>query len=183
MKVFANANFPIAIRDERFEHEPAVASLYEGIFSVHCNHVVEVRFVPAFRTASNWPPTKTFADSFDWDAPPDALVARWSVAMSSDIVVVPGDSAELAVVETPLDSALVHLVVVPFARFEELVRELHALLDDRPLIAWRAFGGGGIPVAELESLWLVRFLRDHVLRPPILDAEGLRMLGLEPPPA
>lgn len=177
MKVYANANFPVTVREERLEHAPELASLYEGSFSVQCNHVVEVRFVPPFRTAESWPPVSEFADSFDWDAPPDAITARWAVAMTSAIVVSPGEVEQQETFDPRLDGSPAHLVTVHFSVFEAISREVQELLEERPALAWTAFGGGGVPIHALESTQLVRFLRSRVLRAPLLDAQQLRLLG------
>ena len=179
MKNYSNANFAVSVREEGLEHEPELASLFEGTFSVHCNHLVAIRFVPAFRTTDNRPPTAAFADSFDWDAPPDAIAARWKTAVSSGIVVSPDDTDALETFDSPWDEQHGHLVTLNTSDFEAISREVRELLEARPEVAWRAFGGGGIPVAELESTLLVRFLRSHLLNGAILDSYPLKMLGAE----
>jgi hypothetical protein len=75
VKEHRTEDFLVTILDETREHE-TVPERYEGIYSVQCNHRVEVAFVPDFQTEANWPPTVAFADSIDWDSPPDATPSR-----------------------------------------------------------------------------------------------------------
>jgi hypothetical protein len=162
-----------------------VPERYEGIYSVLCNHRGEVAFVPDFQTEANWPPTAAFADSLDSDSPPDATAARWTIVMTSNIVVTPHDGAmRVERVNTPKlspkdEPRTVVMLCIPDELFSRLVDEMRVLLDSDDRIWWAAFGGGGVPISELEHTGIVRFLREHVLLPWILSPSHLHLLALD----
>jgi hypothetical protein len=184
MKEHRTADFLVTITEEFQQHE-AVPERFEGIYTVQCNHHVDVAFVPDFRTEANWPPTSTFADSIEWDAPPDSSAARWTIVMSSNIVVTAHDGAmDVERVDTPKLSAqdeprTVVMLWIPRELFSTLVDEMRMLLDGDDRIYWRGFGGGGVPISQLEHTEIVQFLREHVLVPMILTPRELHLLALD----
>ena len=184
MKEYRTADFLVTIAEESRQHE-TVPERYEGIYCVQCNHRVEVAFVPDFRNEANWPPTAAFADSLDWDLPPDASAARWTIVMMSNLAVTPHDGPiQVERVKTPKlspqdEPRSAVMFFLPRERFSMLVDELRELLDADDRIYWRAFEGGGVPISELEHTGLVQFLRQHVLLPSILSASHLHLLALD----
>lgn len=186
MKERRTADFPVTITEENWQHETS-PELYEGIYSVECNRRVTIMFVPDFRTEANWPPTVDLAGSLDWDAAPDAGSARWMVAVTSRIVVTPHDGAtrietfdtsKLWLLDEPYESRTA-LISIRRELFASLVDEMRALLERHDGIRWHAYGGGGVPISELEHTDLVRFLRAHVLLPTILSPSDLHLLALD----
>jgi hypothetical protein len=68
---------------------------------------------------------------------------------------------------------------IPRELFSTLMDEMRMLLDADDRIHWRAFGGGGVPISQLEHTGFVQFLREHVLLPSILSPSDLHLLALD----
>jgi hypothetical protein len=58
MKSSPKYDFPVVVRRETWEEEPAMAPFYEGIFDVWLNYSMHLMFVLAFRREP-WPPRPT----------------------------------------------------------------------------------------------------------------------------
>jgi hypothetical protein len=105
--------------------------------------------------------------------------------MTSNLVVTPHDGpVHIERLKTPKLSARdeprnVVMLFTPRELFAKLVDEMRELLDADDRIHWRAFGGGGVPISELEQTGIVQFLRQHVLLRSILSPRELHLLALD----
>jgi hypothetical protein len=75
MKPSPKYDFPVSVRRQTWEEEPATAPFYEGIFDVELNYSMTLMFVPAFQREP-WPPKE----------------ARSMVLAMSNYAVTPDDS-------------------------------------------------------------------------------------------
>ena len=89
MKPSPEYDFPINVRPQSLEEEPAVAAFYRDIYSATLNYAVEVVFVPEVRSAAaSWPP----ALPENADEAGSEIEARLNTVAFSKYVVTPDEA-------------------------------------------------------------------------------------------
>lgn len=164
----SSLQLPVNVRRQTVEEHPDRAALYEGIYELHLNRNVSVMFVPTFeRTAHHWPPR--LPD--DLDAIQTAQEARLYTAAMSDYTVTPDDSRAWQVETIPHealgddpwhDGTLFFMSSDFFAVYD---RELEALAARTPGLH------DGIPISEIQELFVIQFVLGRVLGPPYFSPQ------------
>ncbi|AEH07782.1 MULTISPECIES: hypothetical protein [Protofrankia] len=90
MKVSPKADYPVKVVHEPREHEPPVADLYEGVFAMLLNYVVNVTFVPDVSAAA--PPWDDHLLPADFDEIASGVQARLVSAILGSYVVTPNET-------------------------------------------------------------------------------------------
>jgi hypothetical protein len=177
MKPSPKYDFPVVVRRETWEEEPATASFYEGIFDVRLNYSMHLMFVPAFRREP-WPPR--LAENAD-ELHSEQKARSNTVALSS-YTVTPDDSragTEESFAREWLDdewgpgnaAVLFYVTTEEFAVFSE---ELAHLADE-----CQSVHEGLVHdlVLEIPDLAVTRFLLTRFLASRAVSPNHLRMLG------
>jgi hypothetical protein len=175
MKPSPKYDFPVSVRRQTWEEEPATAPFYEGIFDVELNYSMTLMFVPAFQREP-WPPRPPQnADELH-----SQQEARSMALAMSNYAVTPDDSragTEESFAREWLESdtwgprrpgVLFYVTTQEFAVFGE---ELARLADDRPFVHQ------GWNVSEIPDLAITRFLLTRFLASPAILPRDLGMLG------
>jgi hypothetical protein len=174
MKPSPNADYPIQVYPQSWEEGSLRAPLYQGVFSMVLNYVVEVAFVPDVSAAA--PPWvgRELPANLDEVSTPEQ--ARLATALLAKYAVTPNDAraGDVAYVRWPLaegpigDGWIRYVSAVEFARYAAELDRLSEIVSSR------------FPdktVSDLRDYEVVRFIEREVVAAPWFAPSDAVMLG------
>jgi hypothetical protein len=171
-KVSPRADYPVKVVPEPWEQEPPAAHLYEGIYTVVLNSVVEIVFVPDVgAVAPPWDELPDRVESVAQARLASVLLARYAVT-PNDPLAGREDRFELPA-SGGFDTTGGVVFYVTAAQFSGWSAELARLAeqDRQSFYATRT-------VSALRELQIVSFVERRVLNSPRFAERDARMLGM-----
>lgn len=174
MKVRPRADYPVGVRPMSTEVPTKVADLYEGIYEVTLNNLVDILFCPAVSVSVAGPVFYNDLLPHDLDEITTTTQARLATVLLSSYTITPNDALrghqELLVHddEANVGGGLVYYIAESeFEIYSSELRELSTQL-----------GGlhSQVTVASLGNYAVIRFIRDIVVPSPKFDPSDRVML-------
>ena len=158
MKVSPRRDYPVGVRPMSAEAPAEVAGLYEGIYEVTLNNVVDVVFCPAVAA-----PLRDDLLPRDVDEITDSTQARLVSILFSRYCVTPSEALAGKQERLPGGAVVYYVAEADFAVYAAELRDLSGRYPDEA-------------VTELTGHAVIRFLQDTVIPSPLFDAADRAML-------
>jgi hypothetical protein len=174
MKPGLNADYPIQVYPLSWDEAPAVAPLYDGVFGMILNFLVEIVFVPDVSAAA--PPWDGHQLPANVDEVSTAEQARLAAALVANYAVTPNEAraGEVERFRWPADEGARADVVMRYVSPAEFAR-YSADLDHLSTIV--SGTQSETPVSELRDYEVVRFVEREVVAAAWLQPGHAAMLG------
>jgi len=169
MKISPRSNYPVGVRPMSVEVPADVAGLYEGIYEVTLNGVVDIVFCPSLTDVA--PPFRDELLPRDVDEITTVTQARLVSILFSPYSVTPNDSRSGGHERLPGKGVVFYVTESEFTCFAAELRELSERL------------GGRYPdrtVADLAGHAVIQFVRETVIPSPALRPADRAMLQDDP---
>ena len=163
MKVIPRTDYPVRVRPMSAGVPAAVAGLYEGIYEVTLNNVVDIAFVPSLSGIA--PPFRDDLLPRDVDEITTPAQARLVGILFSPYGVTPNDALKGQRQRLSADRLVSYVAEAEFENYSADLHELSTRLGDLH---------SGVTVTTLTDHAVIRFLRDTLV--PMLDPADLAML-------
>ena len=165
MKISPRSDYPVGVRPMSVEMPAEVAGLYEGIYEVTLNNVVDIVFCPSLTDVA--PPFRDELLPRDVDEITTAAQARLVSILFSPYSVTPNDSRNGGHERLPGKGVVFYVTESEFSSFTAELRELSERL------------GGRYPdqtVTDLAGHAVIRFVRETVITSPEFGPADRAML-------
>lgn len=162
MLISPRSDYPVGVRPMSVEAPPAVAGLYDGVYEVTLNNMVEIVFCPSVP-----PPFDDALLPEDVDEITTPAQARLVSVLFASYAVTPDDARAGSEERLPGRGVVFYVGGAEFARYAAELRELSAEL------------GARYPdrtVNDLSDHAVVRFLRETVIPAPEFQPADREML-------